>query len=67
MVTFKKEVHNVDLGTGYLSKDSAQEMIMYLSKSIVLENIAEPRNTGERLYFSLLFDGSSSAKTMNEK
>ena len=67
LVTSKKEVHNVDLGTAYFSKYSAQEMIMYLSKSIVLENITEPLNTGERLYFSWLFDGSSSATTIDEK
>ena len=67
LVTSKKEVHNVDLGTAYFSKCSAQEMIMYLSKSIVLENITEPLNTGERLYFSWLFDGSSSATTIDEK
>lgn len=63
----KNKVHNVDLGTAYFSKYSAQEMIMYLSKSTVLENITKPLNTGERLHFSWLFDGSSSATTMDEK
>ena len=40
---------------------------MFLSKSIVAENITDPLNSELRIYFSLLFDGSSSAKTMDEK
>ena len=31
------------------------------------ENIIEPLNSGDRTYFSLLTDGSSSAKTMDKK
>ena len=42
-------------------------MVLYLSKSIVEENIAIPLNERKRLYFSMLFDGSSNAKTMDEK
>ena len=40
---------------------------MFLSKSIVAQNITDPLNSESRIYFSLLFDGSSSAKTMDEK
>ena len=67
MVTFQKDMYHVDVGTGYLSDVAAKEMIMYLSKSIVAENITDPLHSGERLYFSLLFDGSSNAKTIDEK
>ena len=34
---------------------------------MITENITEPLNSGDRAYFSLLTDGSSSAKTMGEK
>ena len=34
---------------------------------MVQENITEPLNNKERLYYSLLFDGSSNAKTNDEK
>ena len=34
---------------------------------MITENITEPLNSGDRTYFSLLTDGSSSAKTMDEK
>ena len=64
---FEKEVYKVDVGTGYLNKTAAQEILLFLSKSMVAENITEPLNSGDRTYFSLLTDGSSSAKTMEEK
>ena len=34
---------------------------------MVQENITEPLNNKERLYYSLLFEGSSNAKTNDEK
>ena len=67
LVHFTKEFYNVDVGSGYLQNVSAKEMVLYLSKSIVEENIAIPLNERKRLYFSMLFDGSSNAKTMDEK
>ena len=67
LVTFQKDMYHIDVQTGYLSNVAAKEMIMYLSKSIEAENITDPVNSRERLYFSLLLDGSSNAKTMNEK
>jgi hypothetical protein len=67
LVRFDKDVYKVDLGTGYLNNNAAQKILLYLSKSVVAEHITEPLNNGERLYFSILFDGSSSAKTMDEK
>ena len=67
LVTFQKDMYHIDVRTGYLSNVAAKEMIMYLSKSIEAENIMDPVNSRERLYFSLLFDGSSNAKTIDEK
>ena len=67
MVRFEKDVHKVGLGTVYLNRQSGTEMISYLSKAIVMENITELLNKGEQKYYSLLFDGSSSAKAINEK
>ena len=45
-MTFQKDVYHVDVGTGYLLDVAAKEMIMYLSKSIVTENIVDPLNSG---------------------
>ena len=67
LVRFEKEILNVDVGMGYLNKTAAQEILLFLSKSVLVENVTEPLNSGERMYFSLLTDGFSSAKTMNEK
>ena len=66
-VKFQKEVHKVDVGTRYLSANTAQEMVMFLSKSTVIENITNPLNSGLRIWSSLLFDESLSAKTMDKK
>ena len=67
MLPFEKDVHKVDVGTGCLNRQSGTEMISYLSKAIVMENITEPLNKREQKYYSLLFHGFSSAKTMNKK
>ena len=64
---FEKDYHNVQLGSGYLSKDAAQEILQYTSNSILEENVTLSLNSGKHCYFSLLFDGSSSAKAMDEK
>ena len=64
---FEKDYHNVQLGSGYLSQDAAQEILQYISNSILEEKVTLPLNSGKRCYFSLLFDGSSSAKTMDDK
>ena len=64
---FEKDYHNVQLGSGYLSKDAAQEILQYISNSILEENVTLTLNSGKCCYFSLLFDGSLSAKTTDEK
>ena len=67
IVNFEKQIHNVNLGQSYLTDTSCREMLLYLSKSIVLENIMKPLNDGTILHYSIHNDGSSSAKTMDEK
>ena len=50
MVWFEKDVHKLDVGTGYLNRQSGPEMISYLSKVIVMENITKFLNKGEQIY-----------------
>ena len=64
---FEKEFHNVDLGNSYLSDTSCHKMLTYLSISIITNNITKPLNDGTIRYYSIHNDGSSSAKTMDEK
>ena len=63
---FEKETHKVNLGRSFLSDKSAREMT-YLSNSLLRENFIKPLNEGRKLYFSLLYDGSSSTKINDEK
>ena len=39
LVKFQKEVYSVDLGTGYLNKNAAQKMLLYLSKAVITEHL----------------------------
>lgn len=64
---FERENHNVNLGQGFLTDTACHEMLQYLSRSIVLNNITKPLNDGTIRYYSVHNDGSSSAKTMDEK
>ena len=67
IANFEKQIHNVNLGQSYLTDTSCQEMLFYLSKSIVLENITKSLNVGTIRYYRVHNDGSNSAKTMDEK
>ena len=67
IANFEKNVHNVALGNSYLTDTSCHEMLTFLSKSIVMNNITTPLNDGTTRYYSVHNDGSSSAKTMDEK
>ena len=51
---FEKDYHNVQLGSGYLSKDAAQEILQYILNSILEEKVTLLLNPGKRCYFSLL-------------
>ena len=64
---FERDIHKVDLGSSYTSDTSAAEIVRYLSKSNLIKNIREPVNSNAVKYYSVMNDGSSSAKTMDEK
>ena len=64
---FEKNVHKVDMGIGFLNDKSGQELILFLCNFLLCENVVDSLNDGTRLYFSLLYDGSSSAKTSDLK
>ena len=64
---FEKDTHKVNLGSSFLSNNSAREMTLYLLNSLLHENVVKPLNEGRKLYFSLLYDGSSSDKINDEK
>ena len=66
-VKFDKNVLGVDLGSAYTNRKAGAEMIEYLSKSSRIQQITDPLNSGAVSYYSVLNDGSSSAKTMDEK
>ena len=50
-----------------MSDTACAEMSKYFSKSIKIKNITEPLNNQEYHYYSIMNDGSSSAKTVDEK
>lgn len=43
------------------------ELVKYLTKSSCMLSITEPINSGAIRYYSIMNDGSSSSKTMDEK
>ena len=67
LAQFEKDTQKVNLGNLFLSDKSAREMTLYLSNSSLRENVVKPLNEGRKLYFSLLYDDSSSAKINYEK
>ena len=67
IANFEKQIHNVHLGQSYLTDTSCREMLFYLSKSIVLDNIKKLLNDGMIQYYSVHNDRSSSTRTMDEK
>ena len=42
-------------------------MVNYLAKSIRIKSVTDPINSGKIRYYSIMNDGSSSSKTMDEK
>ena len=67
MGNFLRDTFKVDLGKSYLYDTAASEMIAALSTSIKQKDLTEPLNSKCIHYYSILNDGSSSAKTMDEK
>ena len=64
---FEKEFHKVDLGNEFLMNKSGREMTLYLSNSLFWDNVVNPLNNQRWLYFSFLYDSSSSSKVNDEK
>ena len=67
MQNFEKEFHNVDLGNGYLNDKSCAEIVKYISLSNGMKNFTKLLNSNTLNYYSVLFDGGSSAKCVDEK
>ena len=59
--------HNVDLGNAYCTDTAGTEIAKYISISKRIKNITEPLNQNVNHYYSVLMDGSSSVKILDEK
>ena len=64
---FEKDYHGVDLGNGFLTDKAGVEIMKYISISQRIKNITEPLNENILNYYSILFDGASSSKCVDEK
>ena len=64
---FGKNHHNVDLGSSYLTDKAGTEIMKYISLSERFKKITQPLNENIVNYYSILFDGASSAKCVDEK
>ena len=66
-VKFEKDYHGIDLSNGFLTDKAGTEIIKYISISQRIKNIMEPINKNILNYYSVLFDGTSSFKCVDEK
>ena len=57
----------VDLGNGFLTDKAGVEIMKYISISQRIKNIMQPLNENILNYYSVLFDGASSSKCVDEK
>ena len=64
---FEHDQHKLDIGNAYTHAKSGAEMLSYLAQSNKIQKITDPLNNDECHYYSVLFDGSSNAKTNDEK
>ena len=64
---FEKNYHNVDLGSSYLTDKAGTEIMKYISLSERFKKITQPLNENIVNYYSILFDGASSAKCVDKK
>ena len=64
---FEKNYHNVDLGSSYLTDKAGAEIMKFISLSERFKKITQPLNENIVNYYSILFDGASSAKCVDEK
>ena len=56
----------VNLGNGYLTRNAGAEIVHYLIRSSMLKKVTEPIKGSEIRYYSVLNNGSSSAKTITK-
>ena len=66
LVKFNKNVMGVNLGNGYLTRKAGAEIVHYFSQSLMFKKVTEPINGSEIWYYSVLNNGSRSAKTMDK-
>ena len=67
LANFERDLHKVDIGTSYTDHKPGPEILQYLSLSNRIQKITNLLNEDELMYYSVLFDGLSNAKTNNEK
>ena len=64
---FEKNYHNVDLGSSYLTDKAGAEIMKYISLGKRFKKITQPLHENIVNYYSILFDGASSEKCVDEK
>ena len=64
---FEKYYHGIDLSNGFLTDNAGMERMKYISLNQRSKNITEPLNKNILNYYSMLFDGASSSKCVDEK
>ena len=67
LANFERDVHKVDIGTAYTDHKSGPEILHFLLLSNCMQKITSPLNEDDLMCYSVLFDGSSNAKTNNKK
>ena len=64
---FEKDYHGVDLSNGFLTDKAGVEIMKCISINQRIKNIMELLNENILNYYSILFDGASSSKCVDEK
>ena len=67
IAVLERDSHGVELDNGFLTNKSGREMTIYLTTSLLRDNIVQPLHEKYHLYFSLLYDGFSAEKINDEK
>ena len=67
LVHSKKNYGNIDLGSSYLTDKVGTKIMKYISLSERFKKIIQPLNENIVDYYSILFDGASSAKCVDEE
>ena len=64
---FEKESHGVGLGNGFLTNKSGREIAIYLSSSLLEDNVTRPLNKKERHYLAYYLMAHLLQKSMMKK